>query len=153
MPNKLIETLAANSILQQNFDNLLLQAIDESLSVLGEPVKNGIYTKVMQCLDITVDEIPDHIEDFSGVIHKILGLGASRLEMLFIKKINQKAGIEIESQQYEWPLCKTVTTDMTFVEYVNTIRRQLIIEKAKGPEIGIEQSSYENMQTEECLIL
>jgi hypothetical protein len=153
MPNKLIETLATDSALRQNFDNLLVQAIDESLSSLGEPVKNGIYTKLMQCLDITTDEIPDHIEDFSRVIHKILGLGASRLEILFIKKINQKAGIEIETPQCEWPISKWVNVDMTFVEYVNVIRRQLINENSKDLEIGIVQSSYEDTQMEECLIL
>jgi len=152
MPHRLLETVASDSALQQNFDKLLIQAIDESLSSLGEPVKNGIYSKLNQCIGITVNEIPDQIEEFSGLLHRIFGLGASRLEGLFIKKINQKAGIEIESQQYEWPLSKWVNTDMTFVEYVNVIRGQLIKENPKDLEIGIVPSSYEDMQTEECFI-
>ena len=152
MPHRLLEKVATNPALQQNFDHLLVQAIDESLSSLGEPVKNGIYSKLMQCLDITVDEIPEHIEEFSGLIHKLFGLGASRLEMLFIKKLNQKAGIEIEMPQYEWPLSKWINTEMTFVEYINVIRQQFIKENSKDLEIGIVQSSYEDMQTEECLI-
>jgi hypothetical protein len=150
MPYRLLEKVATNPVLQQNFDQLLVQAIGESLSSLGEPVKNGIYSKLMQCTGITVDEIPDYIEEFSDLIHKIFGIGSNRLEILFIKNLNKKAGIEIESSQYEWPLSKWINTEMTFVEYVNAIRQQFI--KVKDNEIDIVQSNYENTEMEEYLV-
>jgi hypothetical protein len=102
----------------------LIQSIDEALTSLGEPVKNTIYFQLENNFNIPKKEIPDQIEEFTNIMHKIFGLGASRLEIRFMNKLNSKIKVSVETKRVEWPLSKWIVDDMSFTEYVQRIREE-----------------------------
>ena len=62
------------------------------------------------------------MEEFIDIIHKIFGLGASRLEIRFMKNLHAKIKISVEFAQYEYPLSKWIIEDVSFTEYVQKMR-------------------------------
>jgi hypothetical protein len=107
---------------QEEFDDILLETIDETLSSLGEPVKNAIYFHLQNNFNISKNEIPKKIIEFSDFIQKIFCSGASRLEIKFMKTLHSKINVDVKWPEYEGPLSKWVIMDMTFIEYVNNMR-------------------------------
>ena len=118
---------------QKKFNEYLSEAIDEALTSLGAPVKNAVYFQLDNNFDIPKNEIPNQIEKFSCIIHKIFGLGASRLEIKFIKNLHSKIRVNIEFTEYEWPLSKWIINDISFVEYVCTARKNYCNYQEKTP--------------------
>jgi hypothetical protein len=110
----------------EEFENILLEAIDETLSSLGEPVKNAVYFHLQTNFNINKSEIPERIDEFSDVIHKIFGSGAGRLEIKFMKTLNLKMNVNIQWPENDLPLSKWIVIDMSFVEYVYSMRRTYI---------------------------
>ena len=107
---------------EEEFDDILLETIDETLSSLGEPVKNAIYFHLQNNFKINKNEIPKKINEFSDIIQKIFGSGAGRLEIKFMKTLHSKININSKWPEYEAPLSKWIIMDMTFIEYVNSMR-------------------------------
>jgi hypothetical protein len=107
---------------QAKFDKYLIEAIDETFSSLGEAVKNTVYFKLENNFNIPKNEIPEKIDEFTDIIHKIFGLGASRLEIKFMKNLHSKIKLNVEVQGYEWPLSKWIIEDMSLTNYVETTR-------------------------------
>ena len=60
----------------ENFDQLLLDAIDEGLSGLGEAGKASIYIHLEGIFNIRKQEIPNKLDGFSNALQRIFGLGA-----------------------------------------------------------------------------
>jgi hypothetical protein len=70
------------SILPRNeFDRLLLEAVDEGLCILGESSKQAIYFHLERNFGIKKDEIPSKLEAFSGALEQIFGFGANFIEI------------------------------------------------------------------------
>ena len=103
---------------QKKFNEYLIQAVDEALTSLGEPVKNTIYFQLENNFNITKNEIPDQIEEFTNIIHKIFGLGASHLEIRFTKNLNSKLCGNVESSGFELPSSEWIVKDMSFTDLV-----------------------------------
>jgi hypothetical protein len=109
---------------QRKFDGFLIEAIDEALSSLGEPVKNTVYLHLQNDFNIEKNEIPKQIDEFLDIMHKIFGLGASRLEIKFMQNLHSKIKVSIELTECEWPLSKWIVDDISFTEYVNSMRKK-----------------------------
>jgi len=107
---------------QKKFNDYLIEAVDEALTTLGEPVKNTVYFQLENSFNIPKNEIPDQIDKFTNIMHKIFGLGASRLEIKFIKNLYSKIKVNVETNGYEWPLSKWIVEDMSFTEYIQRTR-------------------------------
>jgi hypothetical protein len=105
------------------FDDILLETIDETLSSLGEPVKNAVYFHLQTNFCISKNEIPKKIYEFSNIIQKIFGSGAGRLEIKLMKTLHSKINVSVKWPEYEAPLSKWLVVDMTFTEYVNSMRQ------------------------------
>jgi len=60
---------------RKTFDELLLEAIDEALSSLGESAKQSIYFHLQDKFKISREEIPKHIKEFAEGLEKIFGFG------------------------------------------------------------------------------
>ena len=116
---------------QEKFDQFLGEAIDEALSSLGEPVKNAVYQHLQNDFSIEKNQIPSKIDEFSDIIHKIFGLGASRLEIKFMKNLNSKIEANIRWSQYEWPLSKWIIVDLSFKQFVYNARKKYLAEYEK----------------------
>ncbi len=105
------------------FDDILLETIDETLTSLGEPVKNAVYFHLKTNFSITKNEIPKKINDFSDIIHKLFGSGAGRFEIKVMNTLHSKIDVNVKWPKIKAPLSKWIITDMTFIEYVNSMRQ------------------------------
>ena len=53
----------------EQFNNFLIASIDESLILLGEPVKNELYLQLELKFNIKKNDIPQRLEEFSEILH------------------------------------------------------------------------------------
>jgi hypothetical protein len=97
----------------EKFEDLLLDAIDEALMLLGEEVKKSLYLHLAHDLLVAKQDIPDRISDFSDALERIFGIGARQLELLIMQKLQQKI-----SASYKWEGPSWLIPDLTFVKYV-----------------------------------
>jgi len=111
---------------KEQFNEYLIEAVDETLTSLGEPVKNVLYSNLESNFGISKEDIPEKISDFSSILHKLFGLGASRLEVKFMKNLNEKIQADIKWPVYQWPLSKWAVMDISVEEYVFKIREDYI---------------------------
>ncbi|MCS7115147.1 MAG: hypothetical protein RMJ15_06610 [Nitrososphaerota archaeon] len=81
---------------QKNFDELLIESVDEAFSSIGESSKQAIYFHLEKRFKISKEEIPRRIRDFAEGIEKIFGLGAKFLEILIVRKLYERVGKPFE---------------------------------------------------------
>ena len=101
----------------KQFDELLLNAIDDSFTSLGESVKQSIYFHLDEQFQLKRPQIPRCLNKFQTSIEKIFGSGARFLEILIMKNLHLKLDISIEAED---------TADINFIEYVKKIREAYI---------------------------
>lgn len=101
----------------RDFDKLLLEAVDEGLSSLGESPKRAIYFYLKERFNVKKQEIPHKIEVFTDGIEKIFGLGANFLENLIVKRLYEKVGRSFEGH---------ISKDLTFIECVTMVKRSFL---------------------------
>ena len=125
---------------KRKFNELLLEAIDEALSSLGESSKTAIYDRLETAFNIRKQEIPNRINDFSRDLEILFGLGARRLEIMFMKSLYVKVS-DFECVSYEHAVPK-----VTFRDYVRFMRQNF--EEAKQPEkeMRILTNEHEELQ-------
>ncbi len=127
------ESLPSEILAQGKFDKCLIEAIDEALTTLGAPVKNTVYFQLENNFNIPKNEIPQQIDKFSDIVHKIFGFGASRLEIMFIQNLCSKIKVNVEFTEYRWPLSKWIINDISFTEYVYSARKNYCsVERNRG---------------------
>lgn len=93
---------------RSRFDKLLLEAVDEGLSSLGESSKQAIYFHLAKSFNVKRNAIPLEIEAFAEAIEKIFGLGANFLEVLIMKRLHEKIGVVFdwnESKRFVFAEC------------------------------------------------
>jgi hypothetical protein len=83
---------------------LLLEAIDEALSSLGETPKKAIYYQLETAFNIKTKEIPNKIDDFSRALERLFGVGAKHLEIVFMKNLYAKVRGACEWSAHKWSL-------------------------------------------------
>jgi len=101
-----------------NFEEALLEAIDEGLSVLGESAKQAVYCHLGKTFKITWQNIPYRLEEFTDAIEGIFGAGAKILEIQIMKCLFKKVGHTFKN----YPRPK----DLTFTEYVTAAINEII---------------------------
>ncbi|MEM1589421.1 MAG: hypothetical protein QXZ68_05670 [Candidatus Bathyarchaeia archaeon] len=107
---------------KKTFDKLLLEAIDEAFSSLGESAKQSIYFHLKDKFKISREEIPNRIVEFAEGLEKIFGFGARFLEIMIMKKLYTRIG-----QPLEWNENK----EFIFANYVEAARRSFQRARAK----------------------
>ncbi len=111
----------------QPFELLLLECIDEGLSVLGNEPRQALYQYLLTICSLPRDEIPSRVADFAAGLKKSLG-GASRvIERIILRKLFQKTGSNFRE-----------TMDTEFTEYVAEAKRRYEILSRKH---GVEEDS------------
>jgi hypothetical protein len=106
---------------EQEFNEALLQSIDEALMTLGKKAKTGLYFHLKHTFALPKKDIPDRIGDFVDALEKIFGLGAEQIELLIMKSLNKKV-----EATYKWSGPKWLVPDLTFTKYVKLTRLQCI---------------------------
>lgn len=102
------------------FENILLEAVEEVLSGLGENVKTVVFFHLEENFNLKKKEIPQELVDFQAALEQIFGLGARNLEILFMKSLHSK--IELVCKWPTW--CKWVIPEVTFQEYICLMRQK-----------------------------
>ena len=102
---------------RRKFETVLVEAVDEAFSVLGENAKTSIYFYLERNLILQKQHIPYRIDDFSDALERIFGIAAKNLEILIMKKLNEKIICN-----YEWNGPRWLVPDLTFSQYVELLR-------------------------------
>jgi hypothetical protein len=111
----------------QPFELLLLECIDEGLSVLGNEPRQALYQYLLTICSLPRDEIPSRVADFAAGLKKSLG-GASRvIERIILRKLFQKTGSNFRESM-----------DTEFTEYVAEAKRRYEMLSRKH---GVEEDS------------
>ena len=99
-----------------NFEELLIQSIDEGLSVIGESAKKVVYAYLEKTFKMNRLDIPHRIEEFTKAIESIFGNGAKIFEIQIMKSLFNKVGYTVK--QYSGQ------KNLTFIEYIAAIKRE-----------------------------
>jgi len=84
---------------QNNFSEILLAAVEESLSSLGDSPKQAILFHLEVSFNIKKENIPVNLTEFAKALEKIFGPGASYLEKLIVKRLYEKLGLKFEGAE------------------------------------------------------
>lgn len=98
---------------RRDFEKILLEAVDEQLTSLGESSKQALYFHLERGFNIRKHEIPHKTEAFVSAMERIFGQGANFLEILIMKRLHEKIGYEV----------KVRSSNLTFVEYIEAAKR------------------------------
>jgi hypothetical protein len=98
----------------QDFDPLLLTAIDEALLSLGDSVRTSIYYHLERNFKVNRNAIPQNLDQFQTALEKIFGLGARFLEILIMKNLYAKVNCPFVLENKE---------ELEFVKYVEAARQ------------------------------
>jgi len=103
---------------QNNVRKILLEAVEEGFSSLGDSPKQAIFFHLETSFKIRKDNIPTNLTEFARALEKIFGPGAFYLEKLIAKRLYEKLGLEFEEVE-NWD----------FLEYVSNAKKHLPVEK------------------------
>ena len=81
---------------QNDFSKILLSAVEESLSSLGDSSKQAVFFHLEASFKIKRENIPARLAEFTNALERIFGPGAPYLEKLIVKNLHEKLGLEFE---------------------------------------------------------
>jgi hypothetical protein len=97
----------------EEFDEILLTAIDNAFFSLGESVKKSIYFHLEEKFSLKRKHIPNRLRKFQEAIEQIFGSGARFLEILIMKNLYLKIGISVAMKNDQ----------VCFTDYVKEVKR------------------------------
>jgi hypothetical protein len=84
---------------QNNFNRILLAAVEEGLSSLGDSPKEAIFFHLEVSFKIKKEEIPTNLTEFAKALEEIFGPGASYLQRLIAKRLCEKLDLKLENTE------------------------------------------------------
>ena len=99
---------------------------------MGESSKKAVYFHIEKSFSIKKEEIPRRIEDFARAIESIFGLGAHFLEIIIMKRLNQRI-----RSGFNW----SESSDFTFAEYIVAAERNFM--ERENPEEPVQSNLVE----------
>ena len=108
--------ISKNEPLKTKFETAVTEAIDESLSALGENIKQAIYLQLENKYSIRKEEVPFKIEAFTNAIELTFGQTAKLIEIGIIDKLHGKI---------EGFVHKTKKNELVFTDYIADLQRYL----------------------------
>jgi len=99
-----------------NFSKILLAAVEESLSSLGDSPKQAILFHLEASFKIKKENIPTNLTEFVKALEGIFGPGASYLEKLIMKRLHEKLGLEFENAEGQ-----------NFLECVDNVKKRIVL--------------------------
>ena len=96
------------------FKCLLVKAVDESLSFLGDSAKCSIYFYLETSFGIKREEIPKKPEVFAEKLEELFKDGSCYIKRLILKRLYESVGLELK--------CKK---DYSFADYINEVKEFL----------------------------
>jgi hypothetical protein len=109
------------------FEEILMEAIDEGLSLLGESSKKALYFHLKKAFKIDKQDIPYRIEEFTDAIEELFGAGAKIIEIQIMKCLFEKVGYNFK----HYPKQKS----LTFNDYIAAVK--------------LEKDNYDNIEEQQ----
>jgi hypothetical protein len=100
-----------------DFNKILLSAVDEGLCLLGESSKQAIIFHLEDSFQLKEENIPSNLTEFKKALDNIFGPGAAYLEKIIAKRLHEKLGLTFEEDK---------STD--FLEYVKIAKSRIMKE-------------------------
>jgi len=120
------------------FDKLLIEAVDETFSILGESAKRSIYFHLENNFHIEKDDIPLKTAKFAEALEKIFGVGAKLLKIKIMKGLYRKVR---KTKIYGWKQPE----DFKLTRYVEVLKQNFL----KSQKL---QTSHPALQLNICSI-
>jgi hypothetical protein len=98
------------------FEAVVGQAVDDTLSALGESPKQAIYRHLKIVYGINKEDIPYKIEAFASAIEQTFGSVAKLIEIKIIERLHS---------QYEDFCYVPKNQELDFVEYITDLQSRL----------------------------
>ncbi|HYY91025.1 MAG TPA: hypothetical protein VE955_03480 [Candidatus Dormibacteraeota bacterium] len=76
----------------QSFSQILLESIDEGLSVLGNEPKESLYQFLNTMCSLPRENIPTRVSDFAAGLKRAMGGASKVIEKIILKKLFEKTG-------------------------------------------------------------
>ena len=84
---------------QDNFTKVLLAAIEEGLSSLGDSPRDAIFYHLESSFQLKKENIPSNLTEFTQALERIFGPGAPYIEKAITKSLYGKLGLEFEDEK------------------------------------------------------
>ena len=120
----------------KDFEKVLAEAIDESLSSLGENMKLKVYLHLEERFGVHKSEVPFRIASFAQAVDELFGLEAGDLEAHILKRVYEEVGRKAERSPH---------SGLTFVEKVKLVRSQLYTEFVSKMQSAVAVFYLENL--------
>ncbi|HKW04430.1 MAG TPA: hypothetical protein VJN71_03935 [Nitrososphaerales archaeon] len=75
--------------MEENFDNEVLQCIEDGLLMLGEDGKNVVFWWWETKRNMRKSDIPNHVDEFVGLLEEVFGAGANVVENNLAREIQR----------------------------------------------------------------
>jgi hypothetical protein len=96
------------------FRQILLEAVDYGLMVLGEIVRQTIYERIEKDHGLKRADIPEQLEAFHKALRSVLGVSAKTVERLIAKNLYKRLGLDF-TEHVNW----------TLTDYFNHVKKAL----------------------------
>lgn len=97
-----------------NFDDLVIEAIDQTFSKLGIKVKQTFYSYLENNFTLNREEIPDKIGHFVYALEQIFGTGALLIQIDVVKNLRQRVPSFVYS---------TESSNLSFEAYLTSLKQ------------------------------
>ena len=104
----------------QTFGQVLLDCVDDGLSVLGNEPRQAVYQYLSTICSLDREQIPDKVDEFAAGLKKALGSASRVIERLILKKLFQRIGSTFRE-----------AVDLEFIDYVSEAKRRFEIVSTK----------------------
>ena len=108
--------LMKNEPVEVVFGAMVEQAVDDTLSALGESPKQAVYRHLKIVYGINKEDIPNKIEAFASAIEQTFGSVAKLIEIKIIEQLHS---------QYEDFCFAPKNRKLDFVEYITNLQNRL----------------------------
>jgi hypothetical protein len=108
-----------------SYQELVLDAVDETFSTLGRTAKQVIYFHLEKTFKICKQEIPYKTEEFTKAIEEMMGPGAKLLEIEIVEKLYKKIGQDFKYHPKQKDLAFTgyLKAVCTFLNITNRLNK------------------------------
>jgi hypothetical protein len=120
----------------REFDRLLQAAIDYALVSLGDSVKQAIYFHLESKFNIPRKQVPENLKEFQLGLEKIFGAGARFIEILIMKNLHSKMGMQLNINGAQLEFTNYVKAAER--DYVQTQTTRISVEICEGLDVCAE---------------
>ncbi len=107
---------------REDFDSVLLKAVDEGLMILGVSVRITVYHYLKKDHDLRREDIPKNPEALDIGLRTLFGSGASVIERHVLERLCAKLGLIYEEKE-----------DESFIHYIKEARQMTATQSLKPP--------------------